>query len=340
MNPGTWFWAGVLVVAVWITDWGADRLTGPLRTLRRRRGLSPVAGSAVIGLALASPEITINATSALRNVSDIGLGLVLGGNVLSLPLLTSIAYVASRRRGLEHEADGGEADHERHLDERLLRVRSDAVTSLVLPYVGIILLMGALTVPRRWRGLQPVDGWIMLAAYLVFLFATVAGDRGSGEDVEWSRRESGLAAAGVLVLIAGAYGIVVSTERLVTAFGISGLLGGLFITAPIGMAPEAFGTWHVTRSGQVTAGASDVITDSAVTLTLGLFPLAMVTVPINEFRLYWVSLGSVLAMTAVYGGLIRLGSDEPGFELWQVLLFDALYLVYLAVLLVWVLNLF
>lgn len=82
----------------------------------------------------------------------------------------------------------------------------------------------------------------MLVAYGAHLAQAVSRGRTESDDGEWSNREIGPAIAGLAVLVAGAYVTVVSTERIVADPGISNLLGGLFITAPIGVAPEVFGT--------------------------------------------------------------------------------------------------
>ena len=125
-----WLWAGVLVLGVVAAHWGAEKLATPLKKLRRQWGLTAVAGGAFVGLAAASPEISINVVSAYRGVSDIGLGTMLGSNIVSLPLIVTVAYVASRKSGLlsktqgqsteDSQTNGGSPNHERHRQEQLL----------------------------------------------------------------------------------------------------------------------------------------------------------------------------------------------------------------------------
>ena len=156
-------WFGVLVVAVFATHWGAEQLTKQLKKLRTQWGLTQIAGGALIGLAAASPEIGINVTSASRGVSDIGLGVMLGSNIVAIPLMMTIAYVASRKSSLGSGDEDGtnQEEHEQHRQEGLLRVKRNAVFLLAIPYIGILLLVAGLTLPAGWRGLQPVDGAIM-----------------------------------------------------------------------------------------------------------------------------------------------------------------------------------
>ena len=334
-------WFGVLVVAVFATHWGAEQLTKQLKKLRKQWGLTQIAGGALIGLAAASPEIGINITSAYRGVSDIGLGVMLGSNIVAIPLMMTIAYVASRKQSLGSGDSKGENQqkHEQHRQKHLLRVKREAVFLLALPYIGILLLVAALTVPAGWRGLQPLDGVVMGIAYLVFLAQGVLRGRKESEDVQWKRKELLLAAAGFVVLAFGAYFIVRATENIVTALGISRIVGGLFITGIMAATPEVFATWNVVRSGQVTAGTTSVLGDHAVTMTVAFVPLALVTVPIENFLLFAVNIVFVTLMPAAYAVLIHVGSNEHGFKRWEVAVLDLLYLAYVGIVAFWVLNL-
>ena len=211
-----WLWVGVLLAAVWAAHWGAERIAKPLKKLRKRWGLTEVAGAAFVGLAAASPEIGINVASAATSVPDIGLGAMLGSNILAIPLVVSVAYWASRKREL-----GSHEGHEEHRKQKLLAISKQAVTVQALPYLAIVILMAVLTLPKQWRGLQPVDGWIMLGAYVLYLAQALLRGRSSGEKENWSKKEVALAAGGVGAVVLGAYFTVKSTEQIVSYFGIS-----------------------------------------------------------------------------------------------------------------------
>lgn len=329
-----WFWVGVLVAAVWAAHWGAERMAKPLKKLRVQWGLTEVAGAAFVGLAAAGPEIGINTASVIRGVGDIGLGTNLGSNILAIPLITAVAYLSTRKRKLGGEESGPSDEHKahrKHIREHLLASPPEAVTVQTLPYLGILVVFALLTVPEPWRGLQPLDGWILLAVYGVYLAQALRRDRKQREDVEWTKGEIGMAAAGVLALATGAFFTVRATENIVSALGISRMVGGLFITAPMAALPEAFAVWSVARSGQVTAATTSVFGDHAVTMTLAFLPLAFVTTPIKEFVLFAVNLGFVALVPAIYAALNHWGSREHGFKLWQVLALAGVYLAYIAV---------
>ncbi|WP_017730893.1 sodium:calcium antiporter [Nafulsella turpanensis] len=333
---GTWIWALVLIAAVWAAHWGAEHLAHPLKKLRKQWGFSVAAGGALVGLAAASPEIGINIASAIKGVGDIGLGTMFGSNVIAIPFMVVTAYLATRHL----KKKNADKEHQQHIKEHLLKVDPKAVTVQALPYLLIVALVAILTVPPQWRGLQPVDGWIMLGMYALYLSQALLRGRKEGEKVEWKKKEIWLAIAGIAVLALGAYFTVRATENIVDALGMSKIVGGLFITAPMAALPEVFATWNVAKSGQITSGVTSVIGDHAVTLTVAFFPLAMVTLPVNNFPLFVTVLSFVGLMGILYAAFIQWGgeADQDGFKRWQVVALGLVLLVYVAVVLFGVLN--
>lgn len=331
-----WLWGLVLIAGVWAAHWGAERLSHPLKKLRKGWGFSAAAGGAIVGLAAASPEIGINTTSAFRGVADIGLGVMFGSNILAIPAMVTVAYFATRKRNLGEEHQ----DHEQHRREHLIRVDASAVTVQALPYLGILAIVALLTVPKAWRGLDPIDGWIMLGVYVLYLAQALLRGRGEREEVDWSRREIIMAVAGVLVLALGAYFTVRATENIVQALGISRIVGGLFITAPMAALPEVFATWSVARSGQVTPAVTSVIGDHAVTMTVAFLPLALVGVSVENPQIFFVNLVFVALVPILYAAFIWWGGRGKGFKRWQVATLAGTYAVYVAVMLIWVLGVF
>jgi len=330
----SWLWVLVLGLAAWAAHWGADRLLTPLKLLRKQWGLTASAGAAFLALVTASPEVAINITSAARDVSDIGLGNLLGSNIISIPLMVTIAYFASRKQFKNNK------EHQEHLDKNILALNKRSVSVLSLPYLGIIALVAILTLPKPWRGLQHVDGWIMLAAYAAFLTHAIIKGKEKGKKVEWNKKQVRLSIAGAFAIAVSAFFIVKATENIVSALNISEIVGGLFITGIMTTAPEIFKTWSVVKGGEVTAGTTSVIADNAVTMTVAFFPLALVTTPIEDFELFWVNLAFVGLMPLLYTLFVHQSKELHGFSRWQIFVFDAAYIVYLLVMVFYVLKLF
>ena len=240
----------------------------------------------------------------------------------------------------EHDDDGreGKAEHRRHLDNHILRVEQRAVTVQALPYLAVIGLFAALTLPSAWRGLQPVDGFILVMAYVVYLTQALLRGRQDGEAVEWSRSEILKALAGLALLAIGAYFTVRATENIVAAIGIAQIVGGLFITGPMAVLPEMFAVWSVSRSGQVTAATTSIIGDHVVTMTLAFLPLALVGLPVQDLQLFAVNLAFVFLIPAAYAAMIHWGRQEHGFSRRQVVALDCVYVTYVGVMFLWVLD--
>lgn len=329
-------WIAVLLAAGAAAHWGSSQLAGPLRPVRKRFGLSAAAGGTLIGIASGAPETQINIVSAVRGSVDIGLGATFGSNILAMPMLLTAAYLATRRPTAGSDRD--ESGHDGERPPPHIPVQREAATVQAIPYLAILALVAVLTLPERWRGLQPIDGWIVLAAYAAYFVQAMLRGRCVRESVRISRRQVLLGLAGMLALATGGFFAVLATEHLAETFGIEPVVAGLFITGSVAAAPELLATWKVSRSGQVTTAVTSVIGDNAVTMTIALFPLAMATVGLGDFRLYCVNLLAVAIMPTLYAAFILAGGAKPRITLWQVLTVDAVLIAYLAVVFLWVLD--
>lgn len=303
-------WSVVLLGAVFAAHWGAEQLASPLKKLRRQWGFTAAAGGALVGLASAGPDVGINIASALTGVGNIGLGNMLGSNVISVPGMVVVAFLASRKRRLG-EGDGGR-EHGSHVDEKLLALDSQAVTVQALPYLAVVVLAAILILLPPLRGLQPVDGVVMVLAYVVYLGQALLRGRGSGESVDWRGKEIWLAAGGVIVLAASSYAITTATARLAEAFGIADVVAGLFLVATMTAVPAWFATWAVARSGQVESAATTTLADNTVAITLGFAPLALVGLPVERPLLITVTFAFVAVMPALYAILTHFGGGGHG----------------------------
>lgn len=329
-------WVLLLLASVYAAHWGADKIAEPLGKLRQQWGLSEAAGAAFVAFATASPEIGTNTTSAIRGFSDIGLGNLLGSNIISVPAIVTVAYIASRRRNRKKSRSNSNDNNSK--SSKALKVKSEALYVQAIPYLLIVALAAILTLPKAWRGLQPIDAWIMLVAYVIYLGNAVLRKRKQGDRVEWNRKEIVTAIIGIVLLICGAYFTVTATEKIVSNLGISRVIGGLFITATLSIVPEVFATWSVAGSGQLTAATTSVIADNTATMTLAFFPLALVTLPIDNLLLYSVNLAFVALLGIIYAAFLHWGKPNYSFSLKEVLILNGVYVVYLAVMVFGVLK--
>ena len=102
------------------------------------------------------------------------MGNLLGSNIIFVPAIVTVAYFASRNTGDQ---------------KNCVEVKQEALDVQTIPYILIIILAAVLTVPHAWRGLQPIDGWIMLAAYVVYMVQAILRERESSKEVHWQKDE-------------------------------------------------------------------------------------------------------------------------------------------------------
>jgi cation:H+ antiporter len=318
------FWLLVLLSSIGSAHWGAEQLATPLLKLRSQWGLTEAAGATLVAFATASTEIGTNTASVIRGVSDIGLGNLLGCSIISVPALITVAYVAGRKKTNNSEiVDSPKI--------ATLNLEKEALTAQAIPYLAVITLAALLTLPKPWRGLQPIDGWLMLIAYGIYLFNVMSCRQEKKVSVQWQTREISIFILGVVALIIGAYYTVMATEKIVVCLGIPPLLGGLFFTSSLSLAPEAFATWNLAKSGQVTTAATSFIANNIATMTLAFFPLAMVSLSVGDFTLYLVNFTFVALLAAAYAVFLHWRSPKPSFYFRDVVALNSIYLVYLVV---------
>ena len=243
-----------------------------------------------MGLATASPEISVNVASVAFGWPDLGLGAALGSNVPALPLIITLSYLSTR-----FPRSGGTGP----ADPPPPRVQPDAVPVQVVPYILVLLLLAVLTIPPWWSGLQPIDGMILAGAfglYLAYVFRqTRPEDSSPVLDCNVRRALIGLPAIAL-----GALGSVIAARNLTDALGISDLIGGLFIIGFLCALPESFAAWKLTRDRKTTTAVSGAVADGIVSLTLALLPPAFVGTAVGNMWVYGINLAFLLIALAVY----------------------------------------
>lgn len=327
-------WFGLILTGIGAMQWGSQRACALLGELRKHWGVAESGGGALIGLATASPEISVNIASVILGWPDIGLGTALGSNVPALPLVFVIAYLSTRwhrPKLLEERRDDPASIPP---PSPLPQVKEQAVWLQVLPYLLVVLLLAGLTLPPGWRGLQPVDGLILALACGAYLVRAL---KAPGERVvcDAPGRKVLAAVPGFAAIAAGALVAVLASRRVNEALGISDLVGGLFITGLLCALPESFSAWRLSRAGRATSAVSAAVADGIYSLTLAMLPLCLVGAAVGNVALYALNLGFLgvvlvgyMAMNSkVVAGEARASLLTPA----RVGLFAAGYCAYVAV---------
>jgi cation:H+ antiporter len=206
----------------------------------------------------------------------------------------------------------------------------------VLPYLGVVLLLGLLTLPPAWSGLQLIDGVILVAAWAAFFGRALLRRawRDGGEPLPAGSLKRALL-FGMPAIALGALASVIAAQKVGTIFGWSDLIVGLFVIGFLCSLPEAYSAYRFAREGQPTVAISAATGDGIVSLTIALVPTALVGAAVGNVPIYLINLGFLIVVLGLYALLNhRRRGQELGPGL--VALFGGLYVGY-AVLMAYVL---
>jgi cation:H+ antiporter len=288
-------WFGLVILGVLAMYWGSSRVCTLLEMLRGRWGLPATAGGVLMGIATASPEISVNTASVAFGWPDLGLGAALGSNVPALPLVFILSYLATRfaRPGNRSEPAPQAAPPP--------RVQPQAVDVQVIPYLLIVFLLGALTLPPAWSGLQMTDGVVLLGAYAVYFVYAVfwrkPPDQEAAPDAQCSTTKSLM---GLPVIALGALASVIGARHVIDGFGFSDLVGGLFVIGLLCALPESFAAWRFAKEDKMTTAVSAAVADGIVSLTIALLPPAIVGTSVGNPVLYAINLAFIASVLVAY----------------------------------------
>jgi cation:H+ antiporter len=319
-------WLAVIPVGIAVMQWGASSAADLLERIRDRFALPATAGGALMGLATASPETAVNVASVAFGWPDLGLGAALGSNVPALPFAFGLAYLGGRY------ADRGRNRPSTISEDGTPTVKPQAVPVQVLPYLGIALL----TLRPAWAGLQPIDGIILLLAWMAFFGRAVWRK-------PWRKQERSsapLAARkavlfGLPAVALGALASVYAAQKVGSALGWSDLVVGLFAIGFLCALPESYSAFRFARDGKPTLAVSGATADGIVSLSIALLPPAIIGATVGNYAVYVVNIGFLIVVLSLYAifNHTRRG-QELGLKF--VTLFLGLYGGYIA-LMVWVL---
>ena len=283
-------WFVLVLVGIYAMQWGASRAVGLLGSLRARFGLSAAAGGALMGVATAMPEISVNVASVAFGWPDLGLGAALGSNVPALPLVFVLSYLSTR---FAARTTAGPAEPPPP------HVQPEAVPSQAAPYALVLLLLAALTLPPPIAGLQPIDGLILLCAFAGYFAWTVLSEaRSEGQPLppgSWTR-----AAIALPVIALGAVASIYGARKVGDAFGWSQLVTGLFLIGFLCALPESYAAWGLARKRKTTTAVSGAMGDGIVSLTIALIPPAIVGAAVGNVTIYVLNLAFIGVVLGAY----------------------------------------
>jgi cation:H+ antiporter len=330
-NLALLLWLILVLVGIGAMQWGASKASAALNTLRVHVGLRATVAGALLGIATAAPEVSVNLASIAFGWPDLGLGAALGSNVPALPLVFLVAWLSLRftpakGRSPQPISVGAAAASETPMPV----VAAATVPVQALPYLLVVLLLAGLTLPPGWAGLQPIDALLLLLAWGIYLARALLRPREAPDPAAGTRGRTGrVALLGVPAIALGALASVVAGQRLGEAFGASDLVVGLFVIGLLCALPESFTAWRLAREGNTTTAVSTAMADGIVSLTVALVAPALAGAKVGDVPVYLANLAFLCFVLVTYIALNHLRWGQE-LALARVRIFVGGYAVYLA----------
>lgn len=318
----SWLTPVLFVVGVAALLVGAEGLVRGASRIALRTGLSPVViGLTVVAFGTSAPELAVSLGDAVGGSGDLALGNVVGSNIANILLVL----------GLSALVGGG-------LSVALRIVRIDVPIMIVVSAAVLVMALD--------HRLGRVDGIILVAVLITYLWWTVTGARRASGDEASSEalgdyadaltperlratpvwRDLMYVAGGLGLLVVGAQFLVSAASDIASELGVSELVIGLTVVAIGTSLPEV-----ATSVVAAARGQRDMAVGNAIGSNLfNLLAVLGITSVVSPVRVGDGALGFDLPfMVAVAVACLPVFID--GFEVkrWQGGVFCAYYAAYL-----------
>jgi len=273
-----------------------------------------VVGFFLMAFAASLPNLFVGITAALDKIPQLSFGEVIGGNIVDLSLVIGLAALLSR---------GG------------LSAQSQTVqgSSLFTIFIGILPLFLIAD-----QTLSKSDGVLLILSYFFYLFwlfskkerFTKIYDH-APKTINFRNFVKDLAflVLSVVLLLAGAKGIVNSASVFSTTLGLPIGLIGLFIVGLGNSLPEAFFSIHAARKGQDWMILGDLMGGVVITASLVLGIVALISpIEIVDFSPY--AIGRLFLVISALFFLVCLRTDQKITKK-EALFSVAIYITFLVV---------
>lgn len=208
----------LFIVGLFLVVKGADVLVDGASSMAKRLGVSAlVIGLTIVSFGTSAPELVVNILASLHGSTDLAIGNILGSNIANILLilgLSAVIYPIKVSKGT---------------------VWKEIPLALLAVIVVGIMANDALVDHRMFSELARVDGFILLAFLIIFLYY-VFGIRKGSEEGPVVQKHSTLRASlmiilGLVGLTLGGKWIVDSATVIATSWGISQGVIGLSVVA-------------------------------------------------------------------------------------------------------------
>lgn len=193
---------GLFLVGLVLTLKGADWLVEGASSVARRVGFSEfIIGMAIVGIGTSMPELVVSLNGAFAGNSDVAVGNIIGSNVFNTFVILGVTALI------------------------LPLVITRTNRKFDLPFLlGVLVLF--ITLGNIGDGLSRLDGAILLAAFIAYLFFTFKSSSSEGDsDDDENTKQRSLGVSLLLVVIGIACLILGGQWFVNSATGIARILG-------------------------------------------------------------------------------------------------------------------
>jgi len=277
--------------------WGADRFVDGAASLARALGLPALfIGMVVIGFGTSAPELLVSGLAAWQGNPGIALGNVIGSNIANIALILGATALISA-----------------------IPVHSGIVRR-ELPALAVLSI--AVLLPLLDGNLSRIESLVMLVAFAATLWwlsrpAKVLEGAGGedpliGEELEQHpqmpfARALLLTLVGLVVLVAGARGLVWGAVEIARGLGVSELIIGLTIVAVGTSLPELASGIGAALKRQHDLALGNILGSNLFNLYLILPAAALVRPLAVESDLLWRDYPIMLALTLLLWAIVSRG---------------------------------
>ncbi|RQH00518.1 sodium:calcium antiporter [Natrarchaeobius oligotrophus] len=309
--------AAVATAVVWN---GSTWLEEAANDLAAAYGVPAVVQGAVIAaVGSSTPELASVLLATLRHGEfELGIGAIVGSAVFNLLVIPGLAVLV-----------GGRMDTNRDLVYKEALFYMLAVAALLLTFSLAVIYYPTNGIPLEGTVTRPL-ALFPLALYALYLFTQYldATDRGL-EPVDVPRRRTWLRfGLGLVLIVAGVEGLVVSAIGLGEAFATPAFLWGMIVVAAGTSVPDAFVSIVAARRGRSSVSLANVLGSNVFDLLVAIPAGVLVAGSLAVSFAHVVPMMAFLILaTVVFFAIVRTDMLLSRREAWTLL---ALYGVFVA----------
>jgi cation:H+ antiporter len=296
---------------------GADLLVDGASSIARKFSISPlVIGLTIVSFGTSAPELIVNIFASTSGNTDIAIGNILGSNIVNILLILGISAIIYP------------------LTTKKNTVWKEIPLSLLAAIILAVIVNDAFIDGKEFSGLTRIDGIVLIAFFIIFLYYTFGISKVSGENEDSDIKTYGNLKS-ILYVILGLGGltfggkwIVDGAVQIAEYFNMSQSLVGLTIVA-IGTSLPELATSAVAAYKKQSDIAIGNVVGSNIFNIFFILGVSSIISPLPFQPKSMVDILMVVFSSLILFIVLFIGKKNI-LQRWQGVLLIAIYILYLA----------